>query len=224
MGCPGLGALPGPTTRPLGARPGRATHWLWVRRVWARGPVTNPTARALVSWLCALWGLHKGAQRGAGGHLPGCGSSGDGHCPTLDRPSLGRAAGARYPLAVGAGGVGVGTGHQPNSARSCELALRVVRAARGRTGGGAALAWLWGVWWWALSHARPPVLGACGRGRLPTGCGCGGCGLGDPSPAPQRALLPSYLDARQRSSLGCMQMGKENGPIGCEKWSKGVSP
>ena len=72
---------------------------------------------------------------------------------------------------MGAGGVGVGTRHQPHSARSCELALRAVGAARGRPGG-APLAWVWGVRGWALSHARPPVLGACGRGPLPTGCGC----------------------------------------------------
>ena len=55
--------------------------------------------------------------------------------------------------------------------------------------GGAPLACVWGVRDWALSDARPPVLGACGRGPLPTGCGCGGCWRGDPSPTPQRALL-----------------------------------
>ena len=37
---------------------------------------------------------------------------------------------------------------------------------------------------------RPPF-GACGRGPLPTGPGCGGCGRGDPSPTPQRTLLPA---------------------------------
>ena len=31
---------------------------------------------------------------------------------------------------------------------------------------------MWGVRGRALSHARPPVLGVCGRGPLPTGCGC----------------------------------------------------
>ena len=41
---------------------------------------------------------------------------------------FGRAAGAHYPLAVGAGDAGVGTRHQPHRARSCELALRAVRA------------------------------------------------------------------------------------------------
>ena len=32
---------------------------------------------------------------------------------------------------------------------------------------------------------------AAGWRPLPTGCGCGGCGRGDPSPTPQRALLPA---------------------------------
>ena len=97
---PGLGALPRPTARPWGVRVGLATHWLWVRGVWAWGPVTNPTARALASSLGALWGQHEGARWGA------------------------------------------------------------------------PLPWVWGVRGWALSHARPPVLGACGRSPLTTGCGC----------------------------------------------------
>ena len=50
---------------PSGVRPGPTTHWLWVRGVRAWGPVTNPTVRALASWLCALWGRHEGARGGA---------------------------------------------------------------------------------------------------------------------------------------------------------------
>ena len=42
---------------------------------------------------------------------------------------FGRAAGAHYPLAVGAGVAGMGTCHQPHSARSYELTLRAVGAA-----------------------------------------------------------------------------------------------
>ena len=64
----------------------------------------NPTARALASWLCALWGRHEGAR--GGGLLPGCGVSGVGHSSSPDCPPSGRAAGARYRLAVGAGGCG----------------------------------------------------------------------------------------------------------------------
>ena len=306
VGRPVSDAHPRATARPWGVRPGPATHWLWVQGVWAWGPVSDPTACALASWLCALWERHEGAQGGAslawvwgvrgstliharppvlgacgrgplpagcgcgacgrgdpsptprrallragfarcaGGTrapvgrrlLPGCGAYGAGRSPTPDRLSLERAAGAYYPLAVGAGGVGVGTRHLPHSARSCELALCAVGAARGHPGGGASclgmgrpgrgahprptarpwgvrpgrathwlwvrgvwawgpvtnstaralaswlcalwgrhkgtlggapFAWVWGVRGWALSHARPPVLGACGRGPLPTG-------------------------------------------------------
>ena len=74
--------------------------------VWAWGPVTNPTACALASWLCALCGWHEGARGGR--LLPGCGASGVGPSPTPDCPPSGRAAGAHYPLAVGAGGCGRG--------------------------------------------------------------------------------------------------------------------
>ena len=110
------------------------------------------------------------------------------------------------------GGAGVGTRHQPHSARSCELALRAVGVARGRPGG-APPAWVWGVRCRALSHPRLPALWAGCRGRCgasgvrhsptpdcspsgraagahyPLALGGGGCGRGDPSPTPQRALL-----------------------------------
>ena len=61
--------------------------------------------------------------------------------PSFNRLSLGRAAGAHYPLAVAAGPVGLATRNQFHSARSCELTLRVVgwhEAARG----GLSLAWV----------------------------------------------------------------------------------
>ena len=170
VGRPGLGALPRPTAvlgacgrGPLPTRCGRGGLWGW-------RPVTDPTARALAGWLCALWGRHQGAWGGC--LLPCCRASTVGRSPGPDRPSLGRAAGAHYPLAVVAGVVGVGTRHQPHSARSCELALRALEAAQGRLVV-APLACVWGVRGWALSHAGPLVLGACGRALLPTGCGCG---------------------------------------------------
>ena len=53
-------------------------------RAW--GPVTNPTARAPASWLCALWGQHEGARGGC--LLPGCGVSEVGRCPSPDHPSF----------------------------------------------------------------------------------------------------------------------------------------
>ena len=85
-------------------------------------------------------------------------------------------------------GVGVGTRHQSHRARSCELALRAVGAARGGPGG-APLACVWGV---RVGRSPTPdhsSFRACGRGPLPTGCGSGGCGRGNPLPTSQRALL-----------------------------------
>ena len=101
--------------------------------MWVWGPVAYPTARASATWLCALWGRHEGAQ--GGGPLPGCEASGVEHSSTPHRPSLRQGAGARYPLAVGAGCVDVVTPDQPHCARSCALALRTVGAARGRPAG-----------------------------------------------------------------------------------------
>ena len=81
-------------------RPGATTRWLGVRGVRVWGLVTDPTARALASWLCALWGRHKGARGGR--LLHGWGASGDGCSPTPNLSSCRRAAGARFPLALGA--------------------------------------------------------------------------------------------------------------------------
>ena len=68
----------------------------------------------------ALWG---------GASCLGSGRPGLGALPAPTTHPFGRAAGAHYPLAAGAGGAGVGTRHQPHRARSCELALRAVGAA-----------------------------------------------------------------------------------------------
>ena len=87
----------------------------------------------------------------------GVGRPGSGALTSLTIRLFKRAAGPLYPLAVGAGGAGMGTRQQPHSARSCELALHAVGAARWRPGG-APLAWVWGVQGPALSHPRPLVL------------------------------------------------------------------
>ena len=44
-----------------------------------------------------------------------------GALPPPTSPTFRRAAGAHYPLAMGARGAGVGTRHQTHSARSCVL-------------------------------------------------------------------------------------------------------
>ena len=51
----------------------------------------------------------------------GVGRPGTGALPPPTSRPLGRAAGAHYPLAVGAGVAGMGTRHQLHSARSCVL-------------------------------------------------------------------------------------------------------
>ena len=156
VGRPGLGTLPCPTARRWGVRSGPAIHWLWVRGVWAWGPVTNPTALALASWLCALWGRHEGPRGGC--LLPCCGTFGVGRFCTPNRPSLRRGAGARDPLAVGAGIWAWGPVTNPTArAPACWLCAPWERP-RGAGGGASCLR----VW--------RPRLGALPR---PAACPCG---------------------------------------------------
>ena len=135
-------------------------------RAW--GGVTRPTARALA---CCGGGMR---VPGVGASCLGVGRPGSGALPSPTARPLGGLPGPTTHWLWVPGGAGVGTRHQPHSARSCELALRAVGAARGRSGGGAPPAWVWGVRSRALSNPRLPALWAGCRGPLPTGCGCGG--------------------------------------------------
>ena len=88
-------------------------------------------ARSCQLALRAGLALCRGGMRAPGGGAFCLGAARPGSCalpPLTTRPS-GRVAGAHYPLAVGAGGAGAGTRHQPHSARSCELAFCPVGAA-----------------------------------------------------------------------------------------------
>ena len=122
-------------------------------RAW--GPVTNPTARALASLLCALWGRHEGARGGAS--CLGVGRLGWSALPLPTARPLGGLLGPTTHWLWVRGGAGVETRHKPHSARSFELALRAVGAARGRPGG-APPAWVWVVRCRALCHPRLPAL------------------------------------------------------------------
>ena len=160
-GASGVRRSPGPDCPPSGRAAG--AHYplaVGVRvRVWV--PVTNPTARALASWLCALWGRLEGARGDAS--CLGVGRPGSGALPAPNARPLG---GPPWPTTHWLwvrGDAGVGTRHQPHSARSCELALRAVGAASGCPGR-APLAWVWGVRGRALSRARLPALWAGCRG------------------------------------------------------------
>ena len=153
-------------------------------RAW--GPVTNPTARALASWLCALWGRHEDARGGA--PWLGVGRPGSGALPSPTARPLGGLLGPTTHWLWVRGGAGVGTRHQPHSARSCELALRcgggmrVPRGGRLLPGCGAS----------GVGRSPTPDCPPSGRAagaHYPLAVGAGGCGRGDPSPTPQRALL-----------------------------------
>ena len=123
VGLPVSGALPPPNARPLGGLPGPTTHWLWVRGDAGVGTRHQPhSARS-----CVLWGRLEGAQGGR--LLPARGASGVGRSPTPNCPPSGRAAGAGYPLAVGAGGCGRGD-PSPTPQRT------LLRAGLARCGGG----------------------------------------------------------------------------------------
>ena len=125
---------------------------------------------------------------GGGASCLGVGRPGSHPLPSPTTRPFGCAAGAHYPLTVGAGDAGVGTRHEPHSAHSCELALRAVGAARGRPGG-APLAWVWGVWGRALSQPRPLVRSGVRPRPTTHWLWLRGCGHSDQSPTPQRALL-----------------------------------
>ena len=127
------------------------------------------------------------APRGGASCL-GMGRPGSGTLPPPTARPLGGLLGPGTHWLWVRAGAGVGTRHQPHSARSCKLALRAVGAARGRLGG-APPAWVWGVWGRALSHRRLPALLPGCRGPLPTGCGGGRVRAWGPVTNPQRALL-----------------------------------
>ena len=151
-------------------------------RAW--GPVTNPTARALSSWLCTLWG----GTRAPGGAAPPAWVWGV-RGRALSHPRLPALwAGCRGPLPTGCGCRGVREWGPVTNPTALALSswLCTLWGQHEGARGGAPPAWMWGVRGRALSHPRLPALWAGCRGPLPTGCGCG---RGDPSSTPQRALF-----------------------------------
>ena len=126
-GHPGSGALRPLTTRPFGRAAG-AHYPLAVAAGGAGAGTRHQPHNALLRAGFARCG---GSMKvpGGGASCLGVGRPGSGALPTPTTRPFGRAAGAHHPVAVGAGGAGVGTSQQPHSARSCELALRAVGAA-----------------------------------------------------------------------------------------------
>ena len=193
-GRPGSGALPPPTARPLGGLPGQTTHWLWVRGAAGVGSRHQPhSARS-----CVLWGRHEGARGGR--LLPGCGASGFGRSLTPDCPPSGRAAGAHYPLAVGAEGCGRG---DPPPTPTCAL----LRAGFARCGGGMKVPW---------GSASCLRVGRLGSGALPTPTARPLGGL----PGPTTHLLWVRRDAgvvtrhQPHKARSCVLWGRHEGARG----------
>ena len=183
VGRPGSGALPTPTARPLGGLPG-AHYQLAVGARGGAGVGTRHQPHSARS--CVLWGRLEVAR--AGRLLPGCEASGVGCSPTSDCPPSGRAAGAHYPLAVGAGGCGRGD-PSPTPQRA------LLRAGFACCGGGTRAprggASCLGVGRPGSRTLPPPTARPLGGLPGPTtlAVGAGVCGRGDPSPTPQRVLL-----------------------------------
>ena len=183
------GAPPPPTARPLGRLLGSATHVLWARVCGCGGPTLSPRPACPVGAACRGGGVV--GVRPQGGLACHCceGRLVSGAVPPPTARPLGGLPGPPTHWLWVRGCAGVGTHHQPGRARSCELALRAVGAARGRPGGGAS----------CLGVGRPglgalPPRSARRLGGLPGPTTHwllvrGGCGRGDPSQTPQRALL-----------------------------------
>ena len=199
-GLPLLGGASGVRRCPSPIRPssgagsrGTAARVFRVRSVQVWGPSTGPTACALAGWRCVPWGWRKGVP--GGGAVRRCeGRLGSGTPPPPAAHPLGGLPGPTTHWLWVRGGAGLGTRHQPHTARSCELALRTVGAARGRPGGAPA-AWPWGVRGRALSRPRLPALWAGCRGPLPTGCWCGGGRAWGPLTNPTARALASWFCA-----------------------------
>ena len=155
---------------------------------WALGSGTGPTACALASRHCALWGWREGVPRGGGG---------------LRRCEGRLSSGALPPPAARPQGGLSGSATQVLWARLCgpgcpALPLWLACTAGGcvprgwweAVSVGVAFHWCWGR---LVSGAVPSPaarpLGRAARVARPVFSGRGWCGLGDPAPAPQCALL-----------------------------------
>ena len=125
---PAASALP-----PLGgvACAPRAVPALGAGRAVPRGPCPSACPAPVP---CSVWRAWGGGRSGPGSPLPGLGCCCEGRLrsgappPPSARPLGGLLGSATHWLWVRAG-AGVGTRHQPHSARCCELALRAVGPA-----------------------------------------------------------------------------------------------
>ena len=150
---------------------------------------------------------------GGGAFCLGVGRPGSGALPAPTARTPGGLPGPTTHWLWVRGDAGMGTRHQPHSARSCELALRAVGAAWGCPGV-APLARVWGAQGRALSDPRLPALWAGCLGPLPTGCGSGGVRTWGPVTNPTARALASWLcalwgrDEGARGGASCLGVGR----------------
>ena len=194
-------------SRFVGAR--EVGPWVGEGKPLGKSPLRgNPSPESTYLPTLHAVGRHEGARGGR--LLPGCGASGVGRSPTPDCPPCGWAAGAHYPLAVGAGGCGRGD-PSPTQQRAL-LRAGFVRCGGGtrafgggasslgvgRPGSGALPAptarplgglpgstthWLWvrGVRaWGSVTNPTARALARCGGGMRVPGGGASCLGVGRP--------------------------------------------
>ena len=195
------GALPLPAACPLGGYPSSFACAFWARVLQAWGPSTSPTACALASRRCALYGRRENVPRGDASRRC-AGASGVKRSSSACCPSLGQAIWVRSPVAMAAG---VRLWGAVTGSFACVPygVSRAAGVAGGSPGGGVPLTVVRVVCCQALFPSQPPVPSAGSRGLLPAYSGLGWCGLGDPAPVRQGALLPT---SRRASPVRCPAM------------------
>ena len=149
-----------------------------------------------------------------GPFLPGCGASGVGRSPTPDCPPSGRAAGAHYPLAVGAGGRGRGDPSANPQRALLQAGFARFGGGTRAPGGGRLLPWCGASGFGRSPSPDCPPSGRAAGAHYRLAVGAGGCGRGDPSPTPQRALLRAgfarcWVGMRvPRGGFSCLGVGR----------------
>ena len=188
-GVSGVRRCPSPGRPSSGAgSQGSATCVSRVRLLWAWGPSTGPTARALAGRHCAPWGWRKGVP--GGGAVRRCvGRPGSGAPPPPTARPLGGLLGSATHV-LWARCAGLGALHRPRGRRALWGAARH-GGGGGRLGSGAPSSLLPALW----AGCRGPLAASrgCGGGCVRcVWCLCGACrGAGCcPSPVP---LVPPSL-------------------------------
>ena len=168
---------PGRPSSGVGSQ-GSVTHVSWVRSVRAWGPSTGPTACALASWRCSLWGWRKGVPGGGAFHC--CeGRPASGAVPPPAARPLERAVRVPRPVCPGCGRRGRGDPALAPQRAPLRAGVALLGGGGGASPGGVPSTAVRGVWCQALSLPQPPVLWSGQPGfRVPCVPGAVGAGVG----------------------------------------------